>query len=126
MKLTPQEALESRDGMKAYISQFTGFPKDNTLNPADFGIQDPRTQYGLADADIHYFKYHDIELKEAIDKFTGIDFPLHKIDDFLIVEFAGMVQKLGVDGAVAEAKKMPRRLRALYRAVARNHRTGRI
>lgn len=107
----------SRQEMRSYISIFTG---SEGLNPSDFGIEDPRTKYGLKDADIEYFKTRDVELKSAVDKFMGIDFPMRTIDDFLIVELAGMVEHLGVEGAIAEAKRWPRRLRALFRCVAKN------
>ena len=120
-KLPPKD----RAGYKAYLSQFTGFPGDpSNPDPALFGIQDPRKQYGLTDDDINFFKYHDVELKAAIDKYTGMDFPVHTIDDFLIVEFAGMLQKLGADAGIAEIKKLPIRLRALIRAVCRNHKSN--
>ncbi len=42
----------------------------------------------------------------AVHKFTGRDFPMEQIDDQLIVEIAGMVYKLGVDGAVAKAEQL--------------------
>ena len=43
---------------------------------------------------------------EAVRKFTGRDFPMEQIDDQLIVEIAGLVHKLGVDGAVAKAEQI--------------------
>lgn len=110
--------------MRAFVSMFTGFPWENNPKPSEFGIRDPREQYGLTDKDIEYFKYRDKEIKEAVDKFTGMDFPVHTIDDFFLVEIAGMVEKLGIDGAVSTAKKWPRRIRALFRAVGRNHKKG--
>lgn len=116
---------KTREEVREYVARFTGFPGDDD-NPkaSDYGFNDPRIQYGLTDADIHFFKRHDVELKAAIDKYTGMDFPVHTIDDFLIVEFAGMLQKLGADGAIAQVKNLPRRLRALIRAVCRNHKTA--
>lgn len=108
-----------RQELKTYIDQF------KVLTPLDhkkFGVKDPREQYGVTDADLDYFKNGDKELKAAIDKYFGMDFPVHTIDDFLIVELAGMVEVLGPDGAIEEFKRIaPRRLRALYRCVARNH-----
>lgn len=109
---------KSRQEIRSYISIFTG---SNGIDPADFGVEDPRKKYGLKDSDIEYFKNDDVELKSAIDKFMGIDFPLNTIDDFLIVELAGMLEKLGEEGAISEANKWPRRLRALFRCVARNY-----
>ncbi len=122
--LMVEKPPKERAAFKAYLSMFRGFPGDPTNpKPEDFGFQDPRIQYGLTDSDITFFKHHDAELKSAVDRFTGMDFPVDTIDDFLIVEFAGMVQKLGVDGAISEVKKLPRRLRALIRAVCRNHKS---
>ena len=122
--LMVEKPPQERGAFKAYIAMFRGFPGDpKNPKPEDFGFKDPRIQYGLTDADINFFKLHDKELKSAIDKFTGMDFPVDTIDDFLIVEFAGMVQKLGVEGAILEVKKLPRRLRALIRAVCRNHKS---
>ena len=117
---------ETREDMKAFVSMFTKFPSEpNQPKPADYGIIDPRIQYGLTDADIDFFKYRDPEIKAAVDKFTGMDFPVHTIDDFFLAEIAGMVAHFGVDGAVAEGKKViPRRIRALYRAVCRNHKNN--
>ncbi len=122
--LIVEKPPQERAAFKAYLSMFRGFPGDPANpKPEDFGFKDPRIKYGLTDSDIIFFKQHDKELKSAIDKFTGMDFPVDTIDDFLIVEFAGMVQKLGVDGAILEVKKLPRRLRALIRAVCRNHKS---
>ena len=42
----------------------------------------------------------------AVQKFTGRNFPMEQIDDQLIVEIAGLVHKLGVDGAVAKGEQI--------------------
>lgn len=115
-------AGKSRQEIRSFISIFTG---SEGINPEDYGIQNPRSQYGLTDSDIEYFKYRDPEIKSAVDKFMKMDFPVHTIDDFLIVEIAGMVAHLGVDGAVSKAREWPRRLRSLMRCVARNHKKRR-
>lgn len=112
---------KTREDMRSFVDMFKG--QDYPKNP-ELGIYDPRVRYGLTDADINNFRYHDSEIKEAIDRFTGMDFPLEKIDDVFLVEIAGMVQKLGVGGAVLEANKWPRRVRALYRSVCRNIKKG--
>lgn len=109
----------NKQEIRSYLGNFYG---TEPINPAAYGIKDPREIYGLTDSDIDFFKNGDKELKRAIDTWTGIDFPIQTIDDFMLVELAGMVEKLGVDGAISEFNKLPRRLRALYRAVARNHR----
>ncbi len=103
----------NRQELKEAVSLFTGYEQ--------FDLPDPRKLYGVTDDDIEFFKYHDAELQAAINKFMGMDFPAHKIDDLMIVELAGMLQKLGMDAAVAEFRKLPRRIRALYRCVGRNH-----
>lgn len=48
----------------------------------------------------------DPDIIGAVRKFTGRDFPMEQIDDVLIVEIAGLVHKLGVDGAVAKAEQI--------------------
>lgn len=105
----------NRSEIRTYVDRFKGHSAEG------LGIPDPRTTYGVTDADIHFFKYHDAELKAAIDKYTGMDFPVHTIDDFMIVELAGMLERLGAEAGIAEFKKLPRRVRALYRCVCRNH-----
>ena len=88
--------------------------------------QDPRQQYGITDEDLDYFR-HDPEIIAAIRAFTGRDFPMDQIDDALIVQIAGAVHKLGVEGAVAEFKRIiPPRLQAQIRAVAMKQNTPRV
>ena len=116
------DSPSSREEIRSYISSFTAFPDEEGPKPGDYGISDPRLKYGLSDDDINYFKYRDVELKQAIDKYMRMDFPVHTIDDFMIVELAGMLQKLGEEAAITMFKAtVPRRLQALYRAVGRNH-----
>ena len=87
-------------------------PKDQ---PQKF---DPNERYGLTPEHIDEFR-KDPEIIEAVRKFTGRDFPMEQIDDVLMIQIAGMVQKLGVDGAVAEAHRIyPPELKAQIRGVA--------
>lgn len=80
--------------------------------------QDPRKEFGLTDDDLDFFR-HDPEIIAAVRQFTGRDFPMDQIDDHLIVKIAGMVQKLGVEGAVAEANRvLPPQQKALIRGIA--------
>lgn len=44
----------------------------------------------------------DPELIQAVAKFVGRPVPLEKVPDNLLMEIAGMVHKLGVDGAIAK------------------------
>lgn len=94
-----------------------GAPPRLQMNPGA-KPQDPRQQYGLTDEDLDYFR-HDPEIIAAVRQFTGRDFPMDQIDDHLLVVLAGMVQKLGVDGAVAEANKLlPHEQKAVIRGIA--------
>lgn len=88
--------------------------------------QDPRQEYGLSDEDLDFFR-HDPEIIAAVRQFTGRDFPMDQIDDALIVQIAGAVHKLGVQGAVAEFKRIiPPRQQALVRALAMKQGTPRL
>lgn len=88
--------------------------------------QDPRQEYGITDEDLDFFR-HDPEIIAAVRAFTGRDFPMDQIDDALIVQIAGAVHKLGVDGAVSEFKRLiPPRLQAEIRAVAMKQNTPRV
>lgn len=49
---------------------------------------------------------NDPEVKQAITLFLGKEIPMEKVPDEIIKEVAGMVAKLGVQGAVAMAEKM--------------------
>lgn len=46
------------------------------------------------------------DVKQAITVFLGKEVPLETVPDEIIKEVAGMVHKLGVQGAVAMAQKM--------------------
>jgi hypothetical protein len=48
----------------------------------------------------------DPEIAQAVTKYMGRPFPLEKVPDQMLQTIAGMVFKLGVDGAVAEFSKM--------------------
>ena len=80
--------------------------------------QDPRQEFGLTDEDLDFFR-NDPEIKQAVQMFTGRDFPMDQIDDHLLVLIAGMVQKLGVQGAVAEGQRLiPDEQKAIIRGIA--------
>lgn len=88
--------------------------------------QDPRKQYGLTDEDLDYFR-HDPEVIAVVQQFTGRDFPMEQIDDALLVQIAGAVQKLGVEGAIAEANRIiPPEMKAQIRGVAMKQRVPRV
>jgi hypothetical protein len=88
--------------------------------------QDPRQEFNLTDDDLDYFR-HDPEIIAAVQKFTGRDFPMDQIDDALIVQIAGAVHKLGVDGAVAEFDRvLPQDIKAQIRGVAMKQRVPRV
>lgn len=91
-------------------------PQASTMTPK--APQDPRQEFGLTDDDLDFFR-HDPEIIAAVRQFTGREFPMEQIDDHLLVRIAGMVQKLGVDGAVAEAERtLPAQQKALIRGIA--------
>lgn len=55
----------------------------------------------------------DPEIIQAIAKFAGRPVPLESIPDNLIMEIAGAVHKLGVDGAIAKFKQViPQQIQA--------------
>lgn len=89
-------------------------------------VEDPRTHYGLTDADLEGFR-KDPELIEAVRLFTGRDFPMEQLDDALMAEIAGAVQKLGVADAVREFKTLiPVELQATIRGIAMKQRLPRV
>lgn len=89
-------------------------------------VEDPRIAYGLTDADLEGFR-KDPELIEAVRKFTGRDFPMSQLDDALIAEIAGAVQKLGIDDAVKEFKNIiPKELQVMIRGIAMKQRLPRV
>lgn len=91
-------------------------PQSATMTPK--APQDPRAEFGLTDDDLDFFR-HDPEIIAAVRQFTGREFPMEQIDDHLLVRIAGMVQKLGVEGAVAEAERtLPPQQKALIRGIA--------
>lgn len=48
----------------------------------------------------------DPEIQQAIEMFVGRPVPMESVPDDLLKEIAGMVHKLGVQGAVQMAQKM--------------------
>lgn len=88
--------------------------------------QDPRAEFGITDDDLDYFR-HDPEIIAAVRQFTGRDFPMDQIDDALVVQIAGAVQKLGVDGAVSEFDRIvPPEIKAQIRGLAMKQRVPRV
>lgn len=53
---------------------------------------------------IQFFR-NDPEIIAAVSKFMGKPVTLEHVPDDMLIALAGMVQKLGVDGAVAMAQK---------------------
>lgn len=61
----------------------------------------------------------DPEVIAAVTKYVGKPVPLQMVPDNLLLEIAGMVAKLGVDGAVAEfSRKVPQQAQAQLKAAA--------
>lgn len=59
----------------------------------------------------------DPEIIQAVTKFMGRPVPMDKIPDQLLIEIAGMVHKLGVDGAVQKfMQSVPPQLQAQIKA----------
>ena len=69
--------------------------------------QAPTAPQGLPPEEIAALR-KDPELAQAVQLFAGHPVPMESIPDNLLMEIAGMVHKLGVQGAVAEFKnKVP-------------------
>ncbi len=66
--------------------------------------QAPQQGQPLSPDDLDFFR-NDPELIQAVAKFFGRPIDMNKIPDQAMAAIAGMVQKLGVDGAIAEFKK---------------------
>jgi len=67
----------------------------------------------------------DPEITQAITKFMGRPVPMEKVPDELLVEIAGMVHKLGVDGAIAKFQQMvpPQVLQQLKQGMGQTQQT---
>ena len=66
-------------------------------------------QQGIDPEVINYFRTQDPEIKQAIEMFIGKPVSpeaMNAIPDKEIMMLAGLVQKLGVEGAVQMAEKM--------------------
>ena len=125
--MKPMEAIGSVP--QAGVNPAAAAPQ---VQPAAFGQgkpsvpQDPRQEFGITDEDLDFFR-HDPELIQAVQLITGRDFPMEQIDDALIVHLAGAVQKLGVQGAVAEAKRIiPPETMATIRGISMRQRLPRV
>lgn len=76
------------------------------VNPAaNNKPQDPRAAYGLTDADLENLRA-DKEVAAVFAAVAGQNVPMERVDAQSLAVVAGMVHKLGVDGAVAEINKM--------------------
>ena len=90
------------------------------------GLRDPRQEFGLTDDDLDYFR-HDPEIIAVVQQVTGREFPMEQVDDALLVQIAGAVQQLGVEGTVAEASRLiPREVMVQLRGGAMKNRMPRI
>lgn len=49
---------------------------------------------------------NDPEIKATIEKFLGRPFEMSKLPDDMLMTIAGMIHKLGPDGAIAEFKRL--------------------
>lgn len=61
--------------------------------------------YGVTPEQIEYLR-KDPEVIAVVRGVTGRDFPMSQIDDALIVQIAGAVHKLGVQGAIEKANQV--------------------
>lgn len=97
------------------------------VNPSSVRtIPDPRVKYGLTDEDFEFFR-NDPEVIAVVQAVTGRDFPMEQVDDILLAEIAGAVQKLGVQGAIAEAQRiLTPEIKAQIRGTAMKQRMPRI
>lgn len=78
----------------------------NPMGNPQAAPQDPaKKTYGLKPDQINALR-QDPDVVAVVRKFTGRDFPMAQIDDALIVQIAGMVHKLGVDGTVQKAEQI--------------------
>ena len=73
------------------------------VNPQARSAPSPAQQ--LSPDDLDYFR-HDPEIIAAVTKFMGRPIDPAEIPEELLANIAGMVQKLGVDGAVAEFQRI--------------------
>lgn len=65
----------------------------------------PQGEQQLSPEEINSFR-NDPDIVAAVSKFMGRPVTLENVPDDMLVTLAGMVQKLGVDGAVQMAQKM--------------------
>ena len=77
------------------------------VNPAANQPQQPQQQApagGMSPEDLKALRT-DPELTEAVAKFMGRPVDMAEVPDDMLVVVAGMVHKLGVDGAIAEFER---------------------
>lgn len=60
----------------------------------------------------------DPEIAAAVSKYMGRPFPMEKVPDEMLIEIAGMVAKLGVDGAVQKfSQSIPPQIQQRIKAI---------
>ena len=67
--------------------------------------QPPQGGGELSPEDIEALR-QDPEIAEAVAKFMGRRVDMAQVPDDMLIQIAGMVQKLGVDGAIAEFERL--------------------
>lgn len=108
------------------MEEIGAIPQDGVNPKAQSGPRDPREEFGLTDEDLEALR-RDPEIIEMVRQVTGRDFPMQQIDDHLLAILAGMVHKLGVEGAVAEANRLlPPEQKATIRGIAMKDRIPRL
>ncbi len=78
-------------------------PLAKNAQPAPPATTAPRqpASYQPSPEDLDFFR-NDPEIIETVTKFMGRQIDMAEVPDELLAMLAGMVQKLGVDGAVSE------------------------
>ncbi len=85
-------------------SEAVGAVPQGGVNPLAKTSPQPQAEAPLSTEDMEFFR-NDPEIVAAVSKFMGRTVTLENVPDEMLVQLAGMVQKLGVDGAVQMAQK---------------------
>ena len=115
----PIQTRESQNGAvpQSGVNPASVAPPQNA--PAQQGLQ-------LPPAAVERFRRNP-DVIEAVRQITGRDFPMSQIDDVLMIQIAGAVFTLGVQGAVAEAERiLPAETKATIRGIAMKQNMPRI
>lgn len=83
----------------------SGNPVGNPQAPQQPPQGKSGNKYGITPEQMDLFR-KDPEIIAVVRGVTGRDFPMAQIDDELLVEIAGAVHKLGVQGAIAKAEQI--------------------